>query len=100
MDDLEELIREAEHLGDTVAGVTAAEDAVRAADVSGSDDQRLRAREALIQNATFTGLPDKALVAFTWCLALCDREPDEFPDERMLWSYKWIVNSLDSFPQG
>jgi len=49
--------------------------------------------------ATFGGSPEKALVAFTWCIGQCDRDPETFEAEDILWEYKWVVSSLRHFPQ-
>src|SRR5262249_10101370 len=53
----------------------------------------------LIRTATFSGHPEKTLVAFSWCLAQCDRQPEQFDEEELHWQYKWVVGSLSAFPQ-
>jgi hypothetical protein len=44
-------------------------------------------------------MPDKSMVAFAWCLAQCDRDPERFSERRVLWQYKWVVMSLYGFPE-
>lgn len=41
----------------------------------------------------------KALVAFSWLLGQFDQQPDEYDDFTLLWSYKWILDSIASFPE-
>ncbi|MEM1347137.1 MAG: hypothetical protein AAGI01_01180, partial [Myxococcota bacterium] len=51
--------------------------------------------------------PEKALVAFSWCIAKSDAEPQRFRDRKnmlfggadLLWMYKWIAESTPKFPQ-
>ncbi|MBD0372074.1 MAG: hypothetical protein ICV60_14630 [Pyrinomonadaceae bacterium] len=75
------------------------EEAVRLADTL--DDVKLQydAREAFIEAAYFGGIPEKALVAYAWCLAQYDRDPAGFWEWRILWRYKWMVNVICDFPQ-
>jgi hypothetical protein len=75
------------------------EEAVRLADSHGEVRLGYDARQELIQAATFSGHPEKALVAFTWCLAQFDRDPAAFDSYRLLWRYKWILGRLPNFPQ-
>ena len=76
---LEEITRQADRLGDREAGY--------------------EARLNLVQAATFSGYPDKALVAFSWCLSQADQDPERFDEQDLLWKYKWITDSLTGFPQ-
>jgi len=75
------------------------EEIVRRADARNMIDLAFPARLALIEAATFSGAPDKALVAFSWCLSQADKHPDQFPESELFWKFKWIVNSLGDFPQ-
>lgn len=79
--------------------ITMLEEAVRLADTT--DDVKLQyaARENYIEAAYFGGVPEKALVAYVWCLAQYDRNPGEFWEWRILWRYKWMVNVVCDFPQ-
>jgi hypothetical protein len=75
------------------------EEAVRLADTGGDVELQYRARESFIEAAYFAGIPEKALVAYAWCLAQFDREPGRFWEWRLLWRYKWMVNVICDFPQ-
>ena len=75
------------------------DEAVRLADLAQDTLLGFQAREALIEAATFGGYPDKALVAFTWCLAQCDKDPKQFDERELLWQYKWVSARLPYFPQ-
>lgn len=75
------------------------EEAVRFADGSRDLRAQYRAREELVQAALWGGVPEKCLVAYTWCLAQFDAHPGEFDVWRLLWRYKWIVSSICDFPQ-
>lgn len=76
------------------------EEAVRLADICGDFTLRHSARTLLINAATFGGAPEKALVAYSWCLAQYDGGREQEMDEWMLlWMYKWIMSNITSFPQ-
>ncbi|MGE0712576.1 MAG: hypothetical protein AB7N76_20345 [Planctomycetota bacterium] len=75
------------------------EEAVRLADQRQDAELGFLARQALVEAATFGGFPDKALLAFTWCLAQCDKQPERFDETELLWSYKWVAARLPYFPQ-
>jgi hypothetical protein len=96
---LEELLDQAHALADGPAKLAVLEEAVRIADARQLLDLGFRLRKDLIRTATFTGAKEKALVAFSWRLAQCDRHPDQFPEEDLLWEYKWVVDSVTDYPQ-
>ncbi|HEY0098191.1 MAG TPA: hypothetical protein VGB76_04475 [Pyrinomonadaceae bacterium] len=77
------------------------EEAVRLADICGDFSLAYDARELLINAATFGGAPEKALVAYSWCLAQFDRRgaAEGIDEWLLLWMYKWILNNVTSFPQ-
>lgn len=79
------------------------EQAVRLADSQNDQATAFRARLQLINAASFSGFPDKALIHFAWVLGTFDRHRTEYKHEsyRVMWMYKWMLNaSLDhaSFP--
>ena len=86
-------------LGDGPQKIAVLEEAVRLADASGDLALRYTAREDLVQAAYFGGSPEKAIVAYSWCLAQFDRHPERFDEWRILWRYKWMVNVIIEFPQ-
>jgi hypothetical protein len=81
-------------------GIELLERAVRLADSQGDVALGWEARDALMDAATMGGYPEKTLVAFTWNLAQFDRFGDEhgWDEHDLLWKYKWVINSLWSFP--
>jgi len=99
VDLIDRLLEEADALGHGPSQVSLLEEAVRLADTHGDVEQGFRARLELTEAATFGGRPDLLLVAFSWCLAQHDRDPDCFEEESLLWQYKWVVDQLPDFPQ-
>jgi len=95
---LEELQKEAWGLEASPAKVAILEQAVQLADSLGDLDDSFDIRQELIEAATFGGMEDRALVAFAWCLSQSDKDPDRFPEEDLLWKYKWILGGLTDFP--
>lgn len=79
--------------------VAVAEEAVRAADAGSDLKLRYFARQELLEAAFWGGSPEKSLVAFSWLLAQHDRHPELFDESWLLWTYKWIVNTICDFPQ-
>lgn len=98
-DELRELLAQARNLPEGPGRVAILEEAIRLADQHGDAQWGYDIRRQVMENTAFGGQPEKTLVAFTWCLALCDREPAHFREADLLWQYKWIINSLDEFPQ-
>lgn len=94
-----ELINRAYDLDEGDERIMMLEEAVRLADTTGDVKLQYGARENYIEAAYFGGVPEKALVAYVWCLAHYDRSPYEFGEWRILWRYKWMVNVICDFPQ-
>jgi hypothetical protein len=94
-----ELLRGASELRHGPEQVALVERAVSIADAHQDLELGFAARRRLVQSATFSGMPDKSMVAFAWCLAQSDRDPRRFPEHRVLWQYKWVVMSLYGFPE-
>jgi hypothetical protein len=93
------LMEQAEGLPDSPTKVALIEEAIRIADSHSDAVEGFSVRKDLMKAATFGGSPEKALVAFTWCIGQCDRDPETFEAEDILWEYKWVVSSLRHFPQ-
>ncbi len=104
------LIEEATLLPHGPTRMALAEDAVRSADASGDIALAYKARMSVLEAAVFGGYPERAIVAFGWLCATCDREPERFPQSRtlggflllevdLLWAYKWVVQNTPGFPQ-
>jgi tetratricopeptide (TPR) repeat protein len=94
-----ELIRKAAQLGDGDEKIMTLEEAVRIADTGHDVKLQYQAREELIEAAFWGGDTEKALVAYSWCLAQFDKYPEKFSEWLLLWRYKWIVNVIVNFPQ-
>jgi hypothetical protein len=75
------------------------EQAVRIADAENNTEYGIDLRWELIDEATFTGHPDRAMAAFAWNLAQYDRDPDQIGEFTLLWRYKYVLNAFASFPQ-
>jgi hypothetical protein len=96
---VEDLLDRAELLSPSRTQVELHEEAVRIADLSGELDLSFRARQALVESATHSGYPEKAMLAFSWLLAQHDRHPERFDEGKLLWYYKWVAADLAFFPQ-
>src|SRR5437870_10345778 len=98
-DQIDEVLGKAQDLGNGPTQYALTDEAVRIADAHGDVDAGFQARQEYIKATMFSGQPDKMLVAFSWCLSQVDRNPERFDRYRLLWQYKWVVNSLPDFPQ-
>lgn len=81
------------------AQVALLEEAVRLADSMEDVDLAYAVRHDLMTSADFSGRPDLMIVAFSWCLAQYDRDPERFNQRGMLWKYKWVIDTSYKFPQ-
>jgi hypothetical protein len=83
-----ELVEQADGLPDGPAKLALLEEAVRLADAHGDLRAGYRLRDTkLISAAHEAARPDKYLVAFAWCLAVCDREPAAFDATQLCWEH-------------
>lgn len=78
------------------------EEIVREADLLKNEALQFEARLGLISAAVFSGYLEKAIVAFSWCIAKSDEKPDVFPlgfgnSTDVLWAYKWISVHMTMF---
>ncbi len=73
------------------------EEAARLADTHNDVELGFEVREQIVHDGTFNGFRDRALIAFTWLLGQCDRDPERFQDSDLLWQYKWVTSSLSRF---
>ena len=96
---INELVREANRLDHCLTQVNLLESAIQIADFHSDIEQGFWLRTELISAATFSGYVEKSLVAFPWCLAICDRDPQHFSELDLFWSYKWVCENLPRFPQ-
>ncbi len=93
-----ELIEQTYGLDDNPAKVSLLEQAVRIADSLGDKELGFESRNDLVRTAVFCGMGEKALPAFSWCLAQIDANPDDYDDDELLWEYKWILSAIHQFP--
>ncbi len=80
------------------AKVMLLEEAARLADAHGDVGLAYEVRDGLIDAATFSGFPDRAMVAFAWCRGQQQKDPRRFPEEMLRWKQKWVVGRLHDFP--
>ncbi len=75
------------------------ESTVSAADTYQNEELQFETRMQLVTAGIFSGFIEKAIVAFSWCLATLDREPEKFADHDhdILWAYKWIGQNMIAF---
>src|SRR5262245_34413492 len=100
-DYIDEIIRhmtEGESLPQGPHQIAKFNEAVRIADAHNDQILGFRTRRRLMSAAMCGGQPDLLMVAFAWCLAQSDRDPDHFPPEDLLWAYRWVVCELTGFP--
>ncbi|MBM6382730.1 MAG: hypothetical protein JSY10_01895 [Paenibacillus sp.] len=97
--DFEDLMDEAYGLPNGTAKLGMLEEAARVADVNGMEEEAYEARSEIVETATFCGYPMKALIAFSWQLGKFDQQPERYDEETLMWSYKWILGELSSFPE-
>ncbi len=98
LDQINSIIEQVNKLPNGNTKIELMEEAIRLADVHQRPDIGFDLRDQLMTVATFCGAPEKTLVAFSWCLAQCDQNPEEFDQLQLLWKYKWVVSSLKYFP--
>jgi hypothetical protein len=103
MNDIAQRVRELmDEAGGLEYGTTRAallEEAVRLADLSGDVSLGFEVRQDYMDAANFAGQVDQMMVAFSWCLAQADRDPEKFPQFGLLWKFKWVLSHLPEFPQ-
>tara|TARA_R110002072_G_scaffold51190_5_gene137057 strand:+ start:21 stop:1115 length:1095 start_codon:yes stop_codon:yes gene_type:complete len=98
-EDPEWLLQRAEELDRGPEQVGLIEEAIRLADLRQDEDLGFEARVQLIEAGTFAGYPEQVMVAFSWCLARCDKDSERFDERGLLWQYKWVALHLPNFPQ-
>ncbi|GAA4153231.1 hypothetical protein [Actinomadura keratinilytica] len=98
--EVHELMARAQELPYGEAKTVLVEDALRRAEAAGDDRLAFRVRMSLTGAYQYGGEPAKAFTTFSRCLAEHDRDPSRHDAEaRLLWHFKWIVNSLTLFPE-
>ncbi|SEG35160.1 hypothetical protein SAMN04489712_104534 [Thermomonospora echinospora] len=99
-DDVYALVARAGDLPYGEARTVLVEDALRRAEAAGDDALAYRVRMELTSAYQHGGEPAKMFTTFTRCLSQHDADPGRFGSgHRLLWHFKWIVNSLTLFPE-
>ena len=97
---IEGLLSQAVGLPHGPTRVELCEEAVRLADLHNLDHLSSRAREELVDAASFGGRPDLLIVTFAWCLSKFDQDADnDFSAYSLLWRMKWVVVALPKFAE-
>jgi hypothetical protein len=96
---VQELLEEAGELEYGTAKAALLEEAVRLADLTGDVNLGFEVRQQYMDAANFAGQVDQMTVAFSWCLAQADLDPEQFPQFELLWKFKWVLSHLPEFPQ-
>jgi hypothetical protein len=94
MEQLQDQFHEAE---DDKSRIAVLEEMIRKADAANDIYWGYGLRMELIEIATFGGYKEKGLVAFSWCLAQLDKNPDEFDEHDVLWKFKWMLEQMPNY---
>lgn len=97
--EVDDLLAEAAGMEEGPGRVALVQEAVRLADTYDDAELGFETRMELVKSAMSAGQPDVMLIGFSWCLAQCDRDPEKFSEEDLLWEYKWILAEAPLFPQ-
>ncbi|GAA2509597.1 hypothetical protein [Winogradskya humida] len=98
---LTDLLHEVHRRPDGPARFTAWDALFRHADAAGATKFAFGARMSAISEFHHGGDPARAFLAFSWCLAAADRQPElatSHQQNALLWRFKWIVWALPQFP--
>jgi hypothetical protein len=92
-----DLLEQAERIDGRQTQIALLEEAIGLADLHADGDLGYGARKELFWRTYDVGRTDLLLVHFAWCLAYADRHPEKPYQQDMLWSYRWVVNSLIAY---
>lgn len=97
-DDLDDVYGQLQSAPSGVVRVRLLEEAIRLADTQQDDERAAGFRDTLITESISAGLPDRALVAFTWLRNQARaREPGSALPSMLLWKLKWMAEELPYF---
>jgi hypothetical protein len=97
--EIERLLEQASRAESEAVRVALIEEAIALADAAGDLDAGFSLRQQLLSAALGAGDHERLLVAFAWCLAQADREPERFGEGKILWEYRWVISVLPTFPE-
>jgi tetratricopeptide (TPR) repeat protein len=72
--------------------------AIRLADAHGDKALGFELRTESFDTFNRAGRDDALIVHFSWCIARSDEDPEQFPIESLLWTYKWVIQNGQLFP--
>ncbi|HEY7308816.1 MAG TPA: hypothetical protein VH643_05555 [Gemmataceae bacterium] len=75
------------------------QEAVELADTHQRIDLGITARQLLMVVARYLLRGDILTVAFTWCLAQYDRDPQQFGGRDLFWEYQMVISQLANLPE-
>lgn len=93
-----QLLAEAEHLPMSFGKLALLEEAAARADAHQRIDLGIEARLPLMVVARSLLRGDILSVAFAWCLAQHDRDPQQFGGRDLFWEYKQVIGQLANLP--
>jgi tetratricopeptide (TPR) repeat protein len=100
--ELRELYRTTFAMPKGPARFAALEEVMRHADALGLVEFAFDVRMNATSVFQHSWVPAKAFLAYSWCLAAYDREPERFgagAEHRLLWNIKWMIYSVHQFPE-
>src|SRR5687767_13321199 len=97
--DVAALLAEARQLDEGPGKIELLQEAVRRADLARDPEAGYEARLQLMESALVCGSADVLLVAYSWCLAQAERDPDRFNLSEVLWRYRWAIAYMPTFPE-
>lgn len=77
--------------------LVALEEVIRIADSEGQTEVAYEARSYLAELANAYGYPEKAIVAFSWCLTQFDKNPELDDPHSLIWQFKVILELIPIF---
>jgi hypothetical protein len=81
------------------ARVDLLERAAAIADTHNDLELAFEVRREILGAGLSTDRCESMLVAFTWCLAQHDRDPERFGFHLLIWEFRWVVSALPTFPE-
>ena len=93
---IEELYEQASEL-EGPEKVALFEEMVRLADSMNNESWGYELRIELVEEANQAGMHDRAMVAFSWCLARHDKTDEPIDTGALLWFFKWILQEITRF---
>jgi hypothetical protein len=75
------------------------DEAARYAEAAGDEDLCFTIRYTAIDAALDAGEVQRALLAFAYCLAVCDARPEAHPESTLHWRYKWVLEWAPRFAE-